>query len=211
MNFFTKLKDKVGRRAWQNQTLIATAKLTENLFNEKENQYACTQWFQRHGQPVKQEFKEQIIETVLAIVESENPLIEFRRALIDKTRATITNSLLFTDEFDAERQYLLQEWNKRMKLDTDNEKLEIMAYQLFMFSQAESFVLRYLQPDFFERVDQENDWYLNYCKLVEEHFKTLYQSLIKIKYNSAEAIDALILKAYADSLEQYEKQLLDIS
>ena len=210
MSFFSKLKD-ISRRPWQNQVLIAAAKLTENLFNEKENQYACTQWFQVHGQPVQQEFKEQIIETVLAIVESKNPLIEFRRTLIDRTRSTIMNSLLFKDEFDSERQFLLQQWNKRMKLDMDNEQLEITAYQLFIFSQGESFVLRYLQPDFFEKVDQENDWYPTYCELVESNFKTLYQSLIKLKTNSGGPVDAVILETYANSLEQYEKQLLDLS
>jgi hypothetical protein len=134
-------------------------------------------------------------------------LIEYRKTLFFSTKDKCINRLLLTVEFSEHREFLLEKINP-IDLGLDKEQLALQGY---VWSDAECIALRLLQPSMFENISEDNDWWVDYCAIVENNFKLLFEAIIEEQDKGApDKVTVSMVKAYGSLMEQYENKLLGL-
>ena len=187
---------------------------THQLLNDDEwiQNFEISQLWQKTSQEDRDNFYKYIIKEVLKpIVQSTNPLIEIRRAIIKAIRSAVICRLIIEDEHgeirsDDDRKNLLE----FLAIDPSSSGEEIIndhfATRLYMESEAEETILLLVYSECFEALESG---YWNAYKLAWHGIaKSVFnQQLGKEDESRLETIDPLLLA----SLNKVHRDMLDES
>ena len=204
------LFDNLNKKAWKKKLLETTEAILHRIFEyEDYEKHASVKWFNQYGQVVKDDFKGQFMKIINTIANSPTPLYEFRKALFFSTKIDCMHRLLFTDEFNEHREFLLKQMNPDDHQSNSND--EQLSFQSYAFAEAECMVLRHLQAIIFDDVEKKNDWWASYCELVENDFRYLYKLLLEVRDRGIpEVTTAAIVNMSAGLVQQFENRLLGL-
>lgn len=208
---FKSLRNRFRKRRFANTALLKANECLDYLFNSDEahEKYIGVRVLKKKGQGAIQDLRKHIIQMVLEIVQSNNPIIAMRKALISNIRSDCMNRLLWTEEFHNRREVIYAEFNKDIE-DPDLLWSDEKTASLAAWSEAESVCLRFLQMSMFEEVSKE-DWWADYVKLYEEHVRVLYRFILAKADGDEPSIYSALVKASQDMLHNLERKVLEES
>jgi hypothetical protein len=199
-----KFKDKMSKKLIAKTFINDAMGFVELFFSEDEysKKYISRRYFDKHGEEAKQNFRKYIYENISRIMENDNYFLGMRRALIECSKMERLNRLIFSDEFVENRHLIYDSFNNDVKDDNDRWSDERCRH-LSIFCEAECIILRLLQFAHFEELSQ-NDWWENYVKALESHFRLLFKSIV----NGLSDVDRLFIKKSWEMIDHIENVIL---
>jgi hypothetical protein len=201
---FNKFNDKMSKKLIAKTIINDAMDFVELFFNEDKysQKYISRRYFDKHGEEEKQDFRRYIHENVSRIMENENYFLGMRRALIECSKVERINRLIFDDEFAENRHLIYDSFNNDVKDDNDRWSDERCGHLSIVY-EAECIILRLLQFAHFEDVSKK-DWWENYVKALESHFRLLFGSII----NGLSDADRLLIKKSWEMIDHAENVIL---
>lgn len=205
---FKCLKDWLKKRSLGSGAMLQTIQILEDLFSSDEvhNRYVSVRALKKMGGPTVEDFKKHIIQTVLKIVQSNNPLLALRKTLIVNIQSDCMNRLLLSEEFHDRRQViynLLNENSGKQEMLSSDET----AASIAIWREAESVCLRLIQMSVFNDAS-EDDWWANYVKLNEQCVKSQYRCMLAEADGKEDLFNLEFLKASEALRLDLEQQVL---
>jgi len=208
---FNRLRTKFKKRLFANTVVLELNKFLFSLFDstEYEEKYTSIRILKKRGEDEIQAFKEEINEIILEVVQSDNPHIAMRKALISNIKNDSVNRLLWTEEFNEHRQVIYDAVNEYGAVNeySENQLSDKSTGSSAVLTEAESICLRYLQLSMFEK-DSENGWWSTYVKLYEEYTKHLYRSILAKENNEKSSTSPIFLNACSSLVDDFEQKIL---
>lgn len=206
-----KLMMKLAKKTLKNELIIAASGIIDNFLNDESSkeQHSSSRYFNKHGEKAKQDFRQHIMDMILEIAEDDNPIYALRRHLVSSSKLSITNRLLFDDQFVEKREALYDALNKKSPEVAYNDEI---CSNLYMWTEAECIVLRMIQIGFlertaFEKMDKDDDWWGAYIKVFENNLRLLYLLQLELidgkKYLSP--VERVLLERMKPAIDQMEK------
>lgn len=146
-----------------------------------------------------------MIEKVLEIVQSNNPIISMRKELIKTIHSDTLNRTFFSEKFFDRRQELYEALNNYLD-NTEIINSDETASVLFIWNEAESCILRMLQAEYFEEIGQD-DWFSAYSKAYQRYMEMLFE-LVLLKKGEIDPIYSVLFPAFKKLLESCQQNLV---
>lgn len=166
----------------------------------------CFDIIRKKGSQEIYDFRKMMIEKVLEIVQSDNPIIGMRMELIKTIQSDILNQTFFSEDFFNRRQELYEALNKYL----DNKEIinsDETAGVLFIWNEAESCILRMLQAEYFEEVGKD-DWFETYSKSYQLYIKMLFELALSKKDEKDFSVYGVMFPEFKKELESYQQKLV---
>ena len=166
----------------------------------------CFDIIRKGGSQAIADFRKEMIETVLGIVQSDNPIVNMRKELIHIIHTDTLNRTFFMEKFADRREELYEALNKCM----DNAEIvnsDDTASVLFIWSEAQSCILRMLQHTHFEEVGKD-DWFSRYSKAYSIYIEMLFEVSLKLKDEKDCSLDGVTFPVAKRLVEQFQEKLI---
>jgi hypothetical protein len=205
--FFKGLLNRYRNRAFISSALPKTTQMIEELFTTEssEEMYTSIKALKQRGPEEVAEFREYMINEVLGIARSNNPVIALRKALIENIRLDRQSRLLLADEFRDRRQVIYKELNKSvedLELLWSDHRVSTMA----IWTEAESLLLRHLQKPLLEK-GTEVDWWSSYIVGYGKYVENVYRSILAKADGHQSSVYSAFVKASYKVVEDMEHEL----
>ena len=187
--------------------LLKVTQIIEELFSlpAAEEKYASIKALKKIGPDEVEAFRKYILKEDMGIVQSDNPVLALRKALIDNIQLDRQSRLLLANEFRSRRQTIYDELNKSIEnphLRWSDSLLSTIA----IWSEVEGVCLRQLQTSMVEK-GSEGDWWSKYMLKYEEYVGNLYRSYLAKADGQQSSVYSALAKGSHKSVEDLEMKL----
>ena len=211
-----KLQMKFRKRGFANTVLLQCNRLIYELL-ESDSRNArkklqetignhCFDVIRKRGSQEINDFRKEMIETVLEIVQSDNPIVSMRRELIDIIHVAVLNRTFLLEKFQDRRQELYEAFDKVMG-NSEILNCDEASSILFIWSEAKSCILRLLQFKYFEEVGKD-DWFSRYSKAYSIYIEMLFEVSLKLKDEKDCSLDGVTFPVAKRLVEQFQQKLI---
>jgi hypothetical protein len=166
----------------------------------------CFDIIRKKGSQAIADFRKEMIETVLGIVQSDNPITNMRKELIRTIHSDILNKTFFSEKFYDRRQELYEGLNHRFD-NTDIMDYDEKASVVVIRCEAKSCILRLLQSQYFEETG-EDDWFSNYSKVYQTYMEMLFELILSKKDEKDFSVNGMLFTVLKKQLESYQQNLI---
>jgi hypothetical protein len=209
-----KLQMKFRKNAFENTVLLACNSLIFELL-ESDNSNArdklhettgnhCFDIIRKKGSQEINDFREDLIEIVSGIVQSDNPIVSMRKKLIELIHTDILNRTFFTEKFADRREELYENINK---FDEEGVASDEISSVLYILSEAKICILRMLQHTYFEEAGKD-DWFERYSKAFSIYTEMLYEVGLQLKDEKDCSIDGVVFPVVKKQVEHFQEKLI---
>jgi hypothetical protein len=205
LEMFVRLRRWWARRAFQSKAVLETGLYLQKLFTSENLPESLESVRRIKNDRKEKEFRKDVIQLVLKIVKSDNPLREMRKALISNIRSNLQHHLLFSEEI-CSRRHLIYEHMNRDQQDPELLWCDRMAASIALWTDVESLCLRHLQATMFEPTS-DDDWWTAYVKLFEQNVLNLYRSIFAQANGDDFSSYALLLQEGDRILREFEANI----
>jgi hypothetical protein len=207
--FFKNLLSRYRNRAFISSALPKTTRMMEELFNSESlaETYTGIKTLKQRGPDEVAEFREYMINQVLGIARSSNPIVALRKALMENIRLDRQSRLLLADEFRQRRDVIYRELNKSVD-DPDLVWSDHRVSTMAIWTEAESVLLRHLQKPLLEN-GMEDDWWSSYLTGYGKYVENVYRSILAKADGHQGSVYAAYVKASQKAVEDMEQGLLE--
>jgi hypothetical protein len=162
---FKKLMIRLRKRLFGSKVLLQCNRLLFGLLEDDNDNNGrqqaqesignhCFDIIRKKGSKEIYDFRKNMIEEVLEIVQSDNPIISMRKKLIKQIHSSLHNQMFFNEKFYDRRQELYDVFNCIGGKYSD-ETVSVIA----IWDEAETYILRLLHLGYFEEISKD-DWFL---------------------------------------------------
>jgi hypothetical protein len=212
-----KLSIKLRKRAFANTVLIQCSRLLSDLLESDSDNNSrqevqeiignhCFDIIRKKGSQEINDFRKEMIEKVLGIVQSDNPIISMRKELIHIIHSATLNRTFFTEKFADHRKELYEAFNKCL----DNAEIvnsDDTTSVIFIWSEAESCILRLLQSKYFEETSKD-DWFSNYSKAYQAYIEMFFELILSKKNEKDFSINGVLFPVLKQQIEAFQQKLI---
>ena len=213
-----KLQMKLRRRAFANTVLLHCSRLLSELLEDENDDTRqkvqestgsrCFDIIKERGSHCLPEFRKDMIEKVLGIVRSDNPVITMRKEIIHTIHSNTINRMFFLEKFKDRRQELYKLFDE--SLDTQTKECvhgDKAVSELFFWSEAECCILRMLQGVHFEEIDKD-DWFSKYTEAYSIYIEMMFEVALKLKSEEECSIEGVTFTTAMKAIQVLEKRLI---
>ncbi len=210
---------KLRKRGFANTVLLHCNRLIYELLEDdsstahKELQETignhCFDVIRKRGKRDPQEindFRKEMIEMVLGIVQSDNPIISMRKELIGLIHTSTLNHTFFMERFADRRKELYAAFNKE-EGNAEIVNSDDTASVLFIWSEAECCILRMLQHTHFETVG-EDDWFSAYSEAYQTYIEMLFELILSKKDEKDFSINGVLFPVFRQQIKASQQKLI---
>ena len=166
----------------------------------------CFDIIRKKGSQEINDFRKDMIEKVLEIVQSDNPIISMRKELIGIIHVAVLNRTFLLEKFQDRRQELYEAFDKVM----DNSEIlncDEVSSILFIWSEAKSCILRLLQFKYFEEAGKD-DWFSRYSAAYSIFTEMLFEVTLKLKDKKECSIEGVTFPVAKRQIELFQEELI---
>ncbi len=211
-----KLQMKFRKRAFANTVLLHCNRLLYELLESDSNNAReklqetignhCFDIIRKKGSQEISDFRKDMIEKVLEIVQSDNPIISMRKELIHIIHTDTLNRTFLLEKFQDRRQELYENFDKVMG-NSEILNCDEVSSILFIWSEAKSCILRMLQFKYFEEVGKD-DWFSRYSEAYSIYIEMLFEVSLKLKDEKDCSLDGVTFPFAKKLVEQFQEKLI---
>jgi hypothetical protein len=212
-----KLKIKLRKRAFANTVLLQCNRLLYDLLESDSDNDGrhkiqeiignhCFDIIRKKGSQEINDFRKEMIETVLRIVQSDNPIISMRKELINTIHSDTLNRTFFSEKFFDRKQELYEALNKYL----DNSKIvncDEASSVIFIWSEAHCVILRMLQAEHFEETGKD-DWFSSYSKAYKTYMEMLFELILLKKDEKDFSFNGILFPVLKQQIEAFQQKLV---
>ena len=151
-------------------------------------------------------FRKEMIEMVLGIVQSDNPIISMRKELIDLIHISTLNRTFFMEKYFDHRKELYESFNKYLG-DSEIVNSDDSTSVLYMWSTAQLYILRLLQHAYFEKADKD-DWFSAYSSAYTRYTEMLFELVLSKKDEKDFSINGVLFPVFKQTIEASQQNLI---
>jgi len=166
----------------------------------------CFDIIRKKGSQEMMDFRKELIETVLKIVQSDNPIISMRKEIIHTIHSDTLNRTFFLEKFKDRRQELYDAFNEKIG-NSEILNCDGTTSVIVIWSEALCVILRMLQHTHFEKVGID-DWFSRYCKGYSIYTEMLFEGILKLKNKEDCSIDGITFPVAKRAIEQFQQNLI---
>lgn len=207
---------RLRKRSFGNTVLLQCNRLLSDLLeNDNDNdgrkqaqEYIgnhCFDIIRKKGSKEIYDFRKKMIENVLGIVQSDNPIISMRKKLIKQIHSSVHNQTFFFEKFYDRRQELYDDFNRfgNKEFIYSDETVSVIA----IWNEAETYILRLLHLGYFEEISKD-DWFLNYINSYKLFVEMLYEIRLSKKDEKDFSLNGILFPVLKGWLECYQHKLV---
>jgi len=147
-----------------------------------------------------------MIEDVTKIVQRDNPVVAMRKRLIEEIHSNSLNRSFLLEKYVDRRQELYDALNQFMG-ETENGNTDETASIVFVWSEAECYILRVLQMHYFEKIGKD-DWFSRYCESYETYIHNIFDLELAKNDKEDTSIYSVLFPALKQAIETCQKNLI---
>ena len=152
-------------------------------------------------------FRKKMIEMVLGIVQSDNPIISMRKELINLIHTDTLNRTFFLEKFADHRKELYESFNKYLG-DSEIVNSDDTVSILCIWSIAQLYILRLLQHGYFEKAGKD-DWFSRYSEAYSIYTEMLFEVSLKIdEKDYSPDMECITFPLAKKLVEQFQEKLI---
>lgn len=208
---------RLRKRSFANSVLLHCSSLLSDLLESDSDNDArqkiqemtgshCFDIIREKGSREINNFRKHMIEKVLEIVQSDNPIVRMRKELIRTIHSNLLNRTFFLEKFADRRKELYEAFNKYLdsaEIVNSDETTSV----LFIWSEAKSCILRLLQFKYFEDVGKE-DWFSRYSEAYSIYIEMLFEVALKLKDEEDCLIEGVTFPVAKREIELFQERLI---
>ena len=209
---FKDIMQRYKERSFVNNAMQETAHLIDELFEtpKPEEMYVGIKTLKRKGTTEVEAFKKYVLNEVLRIIQSENPTLALRKALIDNIQFERQSRLLLSSEFSVRRQVIYDELNTLYSTSSKMFWSDATVTTLAVWSEVEGICLRHLQTSMVEK-GSDGDWWSTYARDYTHYLENLYRSFLAKADGQRSSIYSLLVSGSYKAVETMEVKLTGVS
>lgn len=214
---FKKLMIRIRKRTFANNVLLQCNNFLSEFLESDNNNEArkeiqetignhCFDIIRKKGSQEINDFRKHMIEKILGIVQSDDPIVSMRKELIHTIHSDILNHTFFIEKFANRRKELYESLNKYM----DNAEIvncDDATSVMFILSEAESVILRLLQHQYFEKTGKD-DWFSAYSNAYRSYTEQLFELILAKKDGKDFSVNGVLFPAFKKAIEAFQKTLI---
>jgi hypothetical protein len=202
------IMQRYRERSFVNNAMQETAHLIEELFHEHqpEELYVGIKTLKKKGAAEVEAFKKYLLNEVLRIVQSKNPVIALRKALIDNIQFERQSRMLLSGEFSTRRQVIYDELNALYGSNSGLRWSDPTVMTMAVWSEVEGICLRHLQTSMVEK-GSDGDWWAAYSRDYTHYIENLYRSFLAKADGQRSSIYSLLVSGSYKAVENLEVKL----
>jgi len=206
------IMQRYRERSFVNNAMQETAHLIDELFNDTKAQemYVGISTLKKKGAAEVEAFKKYLLNEVFRIIQSENPVVALRKALIDNIQFERQSRLLLSGEFSVRRQVIYDELNGLYNAGSKIHWSDLTVTTMAVWSEVEGICLRHLQTSMVEK-GADGDWWSAYTRDYTHYLENLYRSFLAKADGQRSSIYSLLVSGSYKAVESLELKLTGVS
>ena len=214
--WFKKLRIKLQKRSFANTVLLHCNSLLYELLESEDDKARQTlrettnncffDIIRKKGSQEMVDFRKEVVEKVLKIVQSDDPIISMRKEIIRTIHSDTLNRTFFLEKFKDRRQELYDAFNEKTE-DGEILNCDETTSVIYIWSEACCVILRMLQHTHFEEAGKD-DWFSRYSEACSIYIEMLFEVTLRIKDKKDCSIDGITFPVAKKLLEQFQQNLI---